>query len=110
MLSVIIVHAWRLFPFAAVLFLAGLRPRCRRTCSTPRPSTAPAIWRRTYQIILPIIAPIMLIALIFGTVFTFTDMSVVYLLTKGGPSTAPTSWARSPSRSASCRATSRTAR
>ena len=29
--------------------------------------------------------PIVLIALIFGTVFTFTDMSVVYLLTKGGP-------------------------
>jgi multiple sugar transport system permease protein len=25
------------------------------------------------------------IALIFGTVFTFTDLSVVYLLTKGGP-------------------------
>ena len=26
-----------------------------------------------------------MIALIFGTVFTFTDMSVVYLLTRGGP-------------------------
>ena len=25
------------------------------------------------------------LALIFGTVFTFTDLSVVYLLTKGGP-------------------------
>src|SRR5262249_6376530 len=42
-------------------------------------------WRRNYQIILPIIAPIVVIALIFGTVFTFTDLSVVYLLTKGGP-------------------------
>jgi multiple sugar transport system permease protein len=31
------------------------------------------------------ILPIILIALIFGTVFTFTDLSVVYLLTKGGP-------------------------
>jgi multiple sugar transport system permease protein len=29
--------------------------------------------------------PIVVIALIFGTVFTFTDLSVVYLLTKGGP-------------------------
>src|SRR5262249_42542616 len=45
-------------------------------------------WRRNYQIILPIIAPIIMIALIFGTVFTFTDLSVVYLLTKGGPITA----------------------
>ena len=34
---------------------------------------------------MPIILPIITIALIFGTVFTFTDLSVVYLLTNGGP-------------------------
>ena len=27
----------------------------------------------------------MMVALLFGLVFTFTDMSVVYLVTKGGP-------------------------
>ena len=84
MLSVIIVHAWRLFPFAAVLFLAGLTSVPQDVLDAATIDGA-GYWRRTYQIILPIIAPIMLIALIFGTVFTFTDMSVVYLLTKGGP-------------------------
>ncbi len=84
MLSVIIVHAWRLFPFAAVLFLAGLT-------SVPRDVLDAAIvdgagpFRKQFQIIIPIIAPIILVALLFGTVFTFTDLSVVYLLTKGGP-------------------------
>ena len=31
------------------------------------------------------IMPIVFIAGLFGLVFTFTDLSVVYLLTKGGP-------------------------
>ena len=29
--------------------------------------------------------PILTVAMLFGVVFTFTDMSVVYLLTRGGP-------------------------
>ena len=44
-----------------------------------------AFWRRNYQIILPMILPIMAIGLIFGIVFTFTDLSIVFLLTMGGP-------------------------
>ena len=34
---------------------------------------------------MPMILPIVAIGLIFGAVFTFTDLSVVYLLTNGGP-------------------------
>ena len=84
MLSVIVVHAWRLFPFAAVVFLAGLTSVPRDVLDAAEIDGA-GFWRRNFQVILPIIAPIMLVTLIFGTVFTFTDMSVVYLLTKGGP-------------------------
>jgi len=29
--------------------------------------------------------PILTVAILFGVVFTFTDMNVVYLLTRGGP-------------------------
>src|ERR1700722_6968653 len=42
-------------------------------------------WRRNYQIIMPMILPIVAIGLIFGIVFTFTDLSIVYLMTMGGP-------------------------
>ena len=38
-----------------------------------------------FLIELPMIKPILTVALLFGVVFTFTDMSVVYLLTRGGP-------------------------
>jgi multiple sugar transport system permease protein len=84
MASVIMVHAWRLFPFGAVIFLAGLTSVPRDVLDAATIDGA-GFWRRNYVIILPMITPIILIALIFGTVFTFTDMSVVYLLTKGGP-------------------------
>src|SRR5215475_12756386 len=84
MLCVIVVNAWRFFPFAIVIFLAGIT-------SVPQDVIDAAIvdgagfWRRNYQIIMPMIFPIVAIGLIFGIVFTFTDLSIVYLLTNGGP-------------------------
>jgi len=84
MAAVMTVHAWRLFPFGVVIFLAGFAAVPKDVLDAATVDGA-GFWRRNYQIILPIIAPIVMIALIFGTVFTFTDLSVVYLLTKGGP-------------------------
>ncbi|HEX7927532.1 MAG TPA: sugar ABC transporter permease [bacterium] len=84
MISIIVVQAWRLFPFAAVIFLAGLTSVPKVIIDATYVDGA-GYWRRTFQIIVPMILPIMMVALLFGLVFTFTDMSVVYLLTKGGP-------------------------
>jgi multiple sugar transport system permease protein len=84
MIAVVVVHAWRLFPFGVVIFLAGFTSVPKDVLDAATVDGA-GFWRRNYQLILPMIAPIVLIALIFGTVFTFTDLSVVYLLTKGGP-------------------------
>ena len=84
MIAVTVVHAWRLFPFGVVIFIAGFTSVPKDVLDAATDDGA-GFWRRNYQIILPIIAPIVVIALIFGTVFTFTDLSVVYLLTKGGP-------------------------
>ncbi|MBO0755855.1 MAG: sugar ABC transporter permease [Bradyrhizobiaceae bacterium] len=84
MIAVTVVHAWRLFPFGVVIFIAGFTSVPQDVLDAATIDGA-GFWRRNYQIILPIIAPVIVIALIFGTVFTFTDLSVVYLLTKGGP-------------------------
>jgi len=84
MLAVTVVHAWRLFPFGVVIFIAGFTSVPQDVLDSATVDGA-GFWRRNYQIILPIIMPIVVIALIFGTVFTFTDLSVVYLLTRGGP-------------------------
>jgi multiple sugar transport system permease protein len=84
MLCVIVVNAWRFFPFAIVIFLAGITSIPQDVIDAATVDGA-GFWRRNYQIILPMILPIVAIGLIFGIVFTFTDLSVVYLLTNGGP-------------------------
>jgi len=38
-----------------------------------------------FQITIPMILPIVNVAVLFGIIFTFTDMTVVYILTAGGP-------------------------
>lgn len=84
MISVTVVYAWRLFPFAAVIFLAGLTSVPQVVLDAAYVDGA-GFWRRNYLIIIPMILPIIFVALLFGLVFTFTDLSIVYLLTKGGP-------------------------
>lgn len=84
MLCVIVVNAWRFFPFAVVVFLAGITSIPQDIIDAATVDGA-GFWRRNYQIILPMIMPIVAVGLIFGIVFTFTDLSVVFLLTNGGP-------------------------
>jgi multiple sugar transport system permease protein len=84
MASVILVHCWRLIPFSTVILLAG------RTAMPKEIPEAAAIdgagfWRTLFQINLPMMTPILSVAVLFGTIFTFTDMTVVYILTNGGP-------------------------
>jgi multiple sugar transport system permease protein len=84
MLSIIVVNAWRFFPFAIVIFLAGITSVPQDVIDAATVDGA-GFWRRNYQIIMPMILPIVAIGLIFGIVFTFTDLSIVLLLTNGGP-------------------------
>src|SRR5262252_2600164 len=84
MLSVIVVNAWRFFPFAIVIFLAGITAVPQDVLDAATADGA-GFWRRNYQIIMPMILPIVAIGLVFGIVFTFTDLSIVLLLTNGGP-------------------------
>jgi multiple sugar transport system permease protein len=84
MLCVIVVNAWRFFPFAIVIFLAGITAVPQDVIDAATVDGA-GFWRRNYQIIMPMILPIVAVGLIFGIVFTFTDLSIVFLLTNGGP-------------------------
>ena len=82
--SVILVHVWRLLPLATVIQLAGLSSIPRELLEAAEVDGARA-WRRTVEITIPLTLPIISIAFLFGLVFTFTDMTVVYVLTRGGP-------------------------
>ena len=84
MASVILVHCWRLIPFSTVILLAG-RTAIPREIPEAASIDGAGFWRTLFQINLPIMTPILSVAVLFGTIFTFTDMTVVYILTKGGP-------------------------
>ena len=84
MLSVIGVHVWRLLPLATVILLAGLTSIPQEIHDAAQVDGAGA-WRHLFQITLPLVRPIMLVATLFGLVFAFTDMIVIFVLTRGGP-------------------------
>jgi multiple sugar transport system permease protein len=84
MASVICVHVWRLLPLATVIQLGGLSSIPWDLIEAAEVDGA-SPWRRTLMITLPLTLPIMSIAFLFGIVFTFTDVVVVYVLTRGGP-------------------------
>jgi multiple sugar transport system permease protein len=82
--SVVAVQAWRVIPLAAVIVMAGL------TAIPTEINDAVAVdgagtWRRMFQVTIPLLAPIIAVAVLFGVILTISDMSVVYVLTRGGP-------------------------
>ncbi len=82
--SVIAVHVWRLLPLATVILLAGLTSIPQDIHDAAAVDGA-GFWRHLFQITVPLVLPIMLVAVLFGVVFAFTDMIVIYTLTRGGP-------------------------
>jgi multiple sugar transport system permease protein len=93
--AVISVHAWRIIPFAVVIFLAGLASIPSEVEDAAKVDGAVGL-RKFWYVTLPLQLPIATVALLFGIVFTATDMTVVYILTQGGPFNSTqmlTSWA-----------------
>lgn len=93
--SIIAVHVWRLVPLAAVIMLAGMLAIPKDVQEQAAVDGA-GFWRRMFEITIPLTAPVIAIAALFGAIFTFTDMTVVQVLTRGGPNNDTqvlTSWA-----------------
>ena len=84
MASVVLVHCWRLIPFSTVILLAG-RTAIPKEIPEAASIDGAGFWRTLFQINLPMMTPILSVVVLFGTIFTFTDMTVVYILTNGGP-------------------------
>lgn len=84
MASIITVHVWRVLPLATVIVLAGLSSIPQDIQDAAAVDGA-GFWRRLFEITLPLVMPILLVAVLFGTILTFADLIVVYILTRGGP-------------------------
>jgi multiple sugar transport system permease protein len=83
-MAIIAVQAWRILPFATVIFIAGLASIPAEVEDAAKMDGATGL-RKFWFVTLPLQLPIAVVALLFGIVFTATDMTVVYVLTNGGP-------------------------
>ena len=84
MASIIGVQVWRTLPLATVINLGGLSSIPQDIHDAANIDGA-GFFRTMFQITIPLVMPILLVAVLFGFVFAFTDMIVVWVLTRGGP-------------------------
>ena len=84
MASIIAVHVWRMLPLAMVIILAGLASIPKDIQDAASVDGA-GYFRQLFQITIPMMLPIMLVAVLFGIVFTATDIIIILVLTRGGP-------------------------
>jgi multiple sugar transport system permease protein len=81
---VILVNIWRGLPFFAITLLAGLVSIPQELYEAAKTDGAGPVARLWY-ITLPMLKPVLVIVVLFSTIFTFSDFNIVYVLTRGGP-------------------------
>ena len=84
---IILADAWKETPFVALLLLAGLQGIDPALYEAARIDGA-SPWRQFRHVTLPLLAPAILVALIFRTMNAFRVFDLIYVLTGGGPGTA----------------------
>ncbi|HET6419257.1 MAG TPA: sugar ABC transporter permease [Geobacteraceae bacterium] len=82
--AAIFADVWKTTPFVAILLMAGLQVIPRELGQAARIDGAGA-WGVFRHVTLPLLKPVILVALIFRTLDAFRVFDVVYVLTGGGP-------------------------
>ncbi|MDH4187869.1 MAG: sugar ABC transporter permease [Nitrospira sp.] len=82
--AAVVMDVWKTAPFAALLFLAGLKTVPRDLYAAARIDGAGA-WQQFRHITLPLLMPVVVIVLVFRTMDAVRVFDAVYVLTGGGP-------------------------
>lgn len=84
MVAVVLVNVWRGVSFFAVSFLAGMQSIAGELYEAAEMDGA-GTGRRFWHITLPGLRPIIAVATLFSVIWTFSDFTIVYIVTRGGP-------------------------
>jgi multiple sugar transport system permease protein len=87
LIACVIVNVWRTFPFSAIVLLAGFTSVPTEVLDAAKVDGC-SFLQRFHHVVVPMIFPILMVGFLFDTVFTLSDLSVVYILTQGGPGNA----------------------
>jgi ABC-type sugar transport system permease subunit len=87
MLSTIMLNVWKYTPFVTICVLARLQTIPLELYDAAKVDGAGPL-RRFVDITLPQLAEVLVVVVIFRTIWTFNKFEEIYLLTKGGPGTS----------------------
>jgi multiple sugar transport system permease protein len=84
--SLIIVDFWEWTPFMMLLLFAGLRALPSSIVEAARVDGSSA-WQVVWRIYLPLLRPVIGIALLLRALMSFKTFDIIYVMTQGGPGT-----------------------
>lgn len=87
LIAIIVVTAWRLFPSATLLILAGLQSIASELYDAARVDRATR-WQQFRYVTLPNLKSVNLVVLVLLVIWTFKLFTIAFALTSGGPGNA----------------------
>lgn len=84
LLCVIVARVWQFYPFAMVMFLAGLQTIPQEQYEAASVDGASAV-SKFYHITLPNLRSVTAVLLLLGVIWSFNDFNMVFVMTRGGP-------------------------
>lgn len=81
---VILVGIWVSIPFTSVVLLAGLQSITEDLYEAATIDGA-GWWQRFRRITLPLLRPVLLVAVLLNTIYVFNSFPIIWTLTQGGP-------------------------
>jgi ABC-type sugar transport system permease subunit len=87
MTSAILLNVWKYTPFVVICVLARLQTIPTELYDAAKVDGARA-WRRFLDITLPMLREVLVVVIVFRTIWTFNKFEEIYLLTRGGPGTS----------------------
>ena len=85
--TVIMIDSWQWTPFMMLILYAGLQMLPKEPFEAAMIDGA-SIWQKFIYLTLPLLRPIIVIALIFRVMEAFKSFDIIYVVTHGGPARA----------------------
>lgn len=84
LICVIVARVWQFFPFAMIMFLAGLQTIPQEQYEAAEVDGATAV-AKFVNITLPNLKSVSTVLLLLGIIWSFNDFNMVFVMTRGGP-------------------------
>jgi multiple sugar transport system permease protein len=87
LLCVALARLWQFYPFAMVMFLAGLQAIPEEQYEAAAVDGA-SVFQKFFNITLPNLQSVSAVLLLLGILWSFNDFNMVFVMTRGGPMNA----------------------